>query len=90
MALAEQTNTNVAEETVLTVTPAAVAVIKDLLQKRNVPDYYLRVFVTGGGCSGMQYGMAFEQAPQDHDQAITVDDGVKLFHELDLSQRSVD
>jgi iron-sulfur cluster assembly protein len=40
------------------VTEAAAATVRDLLQQKNVPDYGLRVFVSGGGCSGMQYGMA--------------------------------
>jgi iron-sulfur cluster assembly protein len=61
----------------LTVTPAAVEVIKNLLQQRNIPNHALRVFVSGGGCSGMQYGMAFEEAARDHDRMVSVE-GVKL------------
>lgn len=41
-------------------TPAAAEAVKDLLAKRNLTNYALRVFVTGGGCSGFQYGMALE------------------------------
>lgn len=63
--------------TELTVTPAAVNTIKMLMQQRNIPNHALRVFVSGGGCSGMQYGMAFEAAPQDHDCVIETD-GVRL------------
>jgi iron-sulfur cluster assembly protein len=65
--------TETTEEVVLTVTPAAVGVIKNLLQQRNIPNHALRVFVTGGGCSGMQYGMAFEAAPQQFDTVVTAD-----------------
>ena len=43
---------------ILSVTPSAVGVIRNLLQQRNIPNHSLRVFVSGGGCSGMQYGMA--------------------------------
>jgi iron-sulfur cluster assembly protein len=75
MVLAEKPQ--VFEETILTVTPAAVAVIGNLLKERNIPDYALRVFVTGGGCSGMQYGMAFEHGHQDYDKVVSVD-GVRL------------
>jgi iron-sulfur cluster assembly protein len=64
-------------ETVLTVTPAAVQVIRNLLQQREIPNHVLRVFVSGGGCSGMQYGMAFEAAPRDFDNVVEVD-GVRL------------
>jgi iron-sulfur cluster assembly accessory protein len=62
----------------LTVSPSAVAVIKNLLQERNIPSHALRVFVTGGGCSGMQYGMAFEESEKDFDTVVHVDD-VRLF-----------
>ena len=64
-------------ETVLQVMPAASAVISNLLQERNIPNHALRVFVTGGGCSGMQYGMAFEENPQSYDTVVEVD-GIRL------------
>ena len=71
-------NTQVSEEKqILTVTPSAVAIIKNLLQERNIPNHALRVFVTGGGCSGMQYGMSFEEVEQDYDTVVVVD-GVRL------------
>lgn len=44
----------------LTLTPSAAARVRSLLNERNLPDYALRVFVSGGGCSGLQYGMALE------------------------------
>ena len=72
------TNPEVATETpVLTVTPGAVAKIRELLVQRNIPNHALRVFVSGGGCSGLQYGMAFEGNPQEFDTTVDVD-GVKL------------
>jgi len=75
MALAEQQTQT--QDIELTVTPSAVGVIKNLLNERNIPDYSLRVFVTGGGCSGMQYGMSFEENPRDYDKKVVVD-GVSL------------
>ena len=63
---------------VLTVTPAAVNIIRSLLEQRQIPGYALRVFVSGGGCSGLQYGMAFEQAPRDFDAVVEPADGVRL------------
>ena len=63
---------------VVNVTPAAVGEIKDLLTEREMADCALRVFVTGGGCSGMQYGMAFEPNPQENDVTIEAADGVRL------------
>jgi iron-sulfur cluster assembly accessory protein len=65
------------DEQVLTVTPAALTVIQGLLQQRNIPNHALRVFVSGGGCSGLQYGMSFEPTPQEYDQVVQFD-GVRI------------
>lgn len=62
---------------VLTVTQSAAATVKMLLEQRNIPSHVLRVFVQGGGCSGMQYGMTFEAAPEAYDEVVEVD-GVRL------------
>lgn len=81
MALAEQNskiNDAAAVETpVLVVTPAAAATIKNLMAQRNIAGYVLRVFVSGGGCSGFQYGMAFDETPQENDSVVDAD-GVRL------------
>lgn len=61
----------------LEVTPAAVATIRNLLEQRQIPNHHLRVFVAGGGCSGLQYGMAFEETPENADTLIEMD-GVRL------------
>ena len=68
---------NVQTETVV-LTEAAGATIRSLLVQKNVPDYGLRVFVAGGGCSGMQYGMALEAEARDYDHVIERE-GVKIF-----------
>ena len=65
------------ETPVLTVTPLAAAKIHELLQQRNIPNHALRVFVSGGGCSGLQYGMAFEEKPQEFDMLVEAE-GVRL------------
>jgi iron-sulfur cluster assembly protein len=62
---------------VLTVTPTAVQTIRTLLEQREIPNHALRVFVSGGGCSGMQYGMAFEESAKDYDTVVDVE-GVRL------------
>lgn len=62
---------------ILTVTDTAVTMIRTLLEQRNIPSHALRVFVSGGGCSGMQYGMAFEAASQENDRVVIID-GVRL------------
>ncbi len=68
---------SVQTETVV-LTEAAGATVRNLLIQKNVPDYGLRVFVAGGGCSGMQYGMALEAEARDYDHVIE-QDGVKIF-----------
>ncbi len=62
----------------MTITAEATAVVKNLLLQKNVPDYGLRVFVSGGGCSGLQYGMALEEEARPYDHVIERE-GVKVF-----------
>ena len=62
----------------ITITESAANTIRDLLQQKNVPDYGLRVFVSGGGCSGMQYGMALEAEARPYDHVIE-QDGIQIF-----------
>ncbi len=59
-------------------TEGAVKMVTSLLDQKQVPGYGLRVFVSGGGCSGMQYGMALEAEPRAYDNVIE-QDGVKVF-----------
>ena len=51
----------------ITLTESAVAKIKDLLAEENNPGIVLRVFVQGGGCSGMQYGFTFDEGRGEDD-----------------------
>lgn len=64
-------------QSVVSVTPTAASTIRSLLEQREIPNHVLRVFVAGGGCSGLQYGMAFEENPQEHDEVVETD-GVRL------------
>ena len=56
-----------AQTPTITLTEAAAARVQRLLEERNLPGHALRVFVSGGGCSGLQYGMALEGQPRDTD-----------------------
>lgn len=60
------------------ITDAAKNMVQSLLEQKNVPDHGLRVFVSGGGCSGMQYGMALEAEPRDFDHVFEKH-GIKVF-----------
>lgn len=66
-----------AEETI-TLLPAAVKKIQNLFTERNLAGHGLRVFVAGGGCSGMQYGMAIEKEAGEFDNVFE-QEGVKVF-----------
>lgn len=78
-ALNTQTNAPAEVETpALKLTLAAEGKLRQLLAERNIPSYGLRVFVAGGGCSGLQYGMAFEPKARDFDTVIE-QNGVSLF-----------
>ncbi len=65
MAVGELTATSV-----VSLTESAQARVRKLLDERNLPDHALRVFVSGGGCRGMQYGMALESTPRDDDERM--------------------
>jgi iron-sulfur cluster assembly accessory protein len=66
------------EAPALVLSPMAATKIKAILTERNLPDHGLRVFVSGGGCSGMQYGMAIEGNPREFDTTVELD-GVKVY-----------
>lgn len=58
----------------VSLTPLAVERVRKLMQERDAQGYALRVFVSGGGCSGMQYGMALDSEPRPDDLKFTYDD----------------
>lgn len=51
-------------------TDAAAMKVRALLDEETDHDQKLRVFVTGGGCSGFQYGFKFEQASEEGDTVV--------------------
>ncbi|MGH7868481.1 MAG: iron-sulfur cluster insertion protein ErpA [Candidatus Dormibacteraceae bacterium] len=58
------------EQTTIEMTDAAVKQLQALLEKENNPELGLRVWVTGGGCTGLQYGMAFDDKVGGEDTVI--------------------
>ena len=54
-------------EELVQLTPLAAERLQKILAEKSLPNHGLRVFVAGGGCSGMQYGMAFESQARDQD-----------------------
>jgi iron-sulfur cluster insertion protein len=54
----------------LTVTQSAQSKIADILAEENNPSLKLRMFVQGGGCSGMQYGFTLDEEINEDDFQI--------------------
>lgn len=58
------------ETSALVFTDAAASKVKSLIDEEGNPDLMLRVFISGGGCSGFQYGFTFDDAVQDGDTQV--------------------
>jgi len=63
--------------TPLTLTAGAAEMVKDLISQQDRDDLALRVYVAGGGCSGLQYGMALDENIEADDQLFETS-GVKV------------
>ncbi|HEX9400198.1 MAG TPA: iron-sulfur cluster insertion protein ErpA [Anaeromyxobacter sp.] len=62
----------------VSLTPKAIEMVKDAMQREGLGGYGIRVGVMGGGCAGFQYSMDFEKEAKDGD--VTFDlEGVKVF-----------
>lgn len=58
-------------------TDSAAGKVRELIEEEGNPALKLRVFVTGGGCSGFQYGFTFDEEVNE-DDTIMEKDGVML------------
>lgn len=56
--------------TQINVTSKAVAKVRSLVEEEGNPDLKLRVYVTGGGCSGFQYGFSFDEIVAEDDTQV--------------------
>ena len=54
----------------LVFTDSAANKVKQLIDEEGNPELKLRVFVTGGGCSGFQYGFTFDETTNEDDTAM--------------------
>ncbi len=64
----EETETQTA---LVSLSDAAAEKVRELLDQEGSPELGLRVFVAGGGCSGLQYGMTLDEA-QEGDEVVTL------------------
>jgi iron-sulfur cluster assembly protein len=69
----EQNQQSATETGVITMTSAAENKVRELLKQENDPTLGLRIFVAGGGCSGLQYGMTLDEE-QEGDTVISIGD----------------
>ena len=58
-------------------TDAAARKVQQLILEERNPDLKLRVYISGGGCSGFQYGFSFDEEQAEDDIAVD-NDGVTL------------
>ena len=54
----------------MTLTDSAARKVSTLLEEEGNPRLNLRVYVTGGGCSGFQYGFSFDEVVNDDDTVV--------------------
>ena len=71
---------------VLVFTDAAAGKVGELIREEANPNLKLRVFVSGGGCSGFQYGFTFDEKIEDGDFCVE-NHGVQLL--VDPDERAI-
>ncbi|MBL1272394.1 MAG: iron-sulfur cluster insertion protein ErpA [Marinobacter sp.] len=57
---------------------SAVNKVRELVEEEGNPELRLRVFVTGGGCSGFQYGFSFDESQDEEDTTVERDGAILL------------
>ena len=62
----------------LTLTDSAMSRIANVMSANEELGTKFRVYVTGGGCSGFQYGFKFDEFDKDEDSLLNFDDGVSI------------
>jgi iron-sulfur cluster insertion protein len=64
---------------------SAVIKLRELRREENNPDLKFRVFVQGGGCSGMQYGFTFDEAQNEDDFDFQFEDLTVLVDAMSMT-----
>ena len=78
MTQAAPASPEVGADNFVVLTPKAIEMVKDAMQREGLAGYGIRVGVMGGGCSGFQYSMDFEEKAKDGDFTIR-QEGITLF-----------
>jgi iron-sulfur cluster assembly accessory protein len=71
------TKFDIETNTTILLTPAATDAVKNILAERNLEGYALRVYVAGGGCCGVNFGMALDNNIRDVD-TVFESNGVQI------------
>jgi iron-sulfur cluster assembly protein len=61
----------------ITMTPAAAVAVKNIITERDLQGYALRIYIAGGGCCGVNFGMALDNNFRDADATFETN-GVKV------------
>ena len=62
----------------ITITDQAAELVKTTMAEIETEDPHLFIYVAGGGCSGLQYGMAVSEGEPEIDDVVVYDNGVKI------------
>jgi len=62
----------------ITLSEIAAKMISDTIEDQSVSDPYLAFYVAGGGCSGLQYGLALAEGEPEIDDIIVYDKNIKI------------
>lgn len=63
----------------INLTESAASKLQGIMDEKKLEGYALRVFVQGGGCGGMQYGMTFDNQAREGDQVYEAPLGMKVY-----------
>lgn len=63
----------------ITLTDRAATELKDLMASQEKAEAALRIWVAGGGCSGLSYGMALDDSSPEEGDQVFEHDGIKIF-----------
>ena len=83
----EELETKIFTETnipTITLSQAASDAVKNILSERNLEGYGLRVYVAGGGCCGVNFGMALDNNIRDIDTTFNADGVMVVVDEVSI------
>jgi len=69
-------------------TVAAAHKVRELVAEEGNPKLKLRVYISGGGCSGLQYGFTFDEEQAEDDIAVVREDATLVCDPLSLQYLS--